>query len=154
MSNSLINTPNETAYRLLLALSVWPENQYSARWISAVDFIAAYGRVFCIQDENLHGNNGMKFTEYVIRIENVDQALRLMVLRGWISASVGDCGYVYCILPEGRTLASCFETSYAEKYKAAALAAYSSFGHLDACKLDEMINQRSVEESTEENCYD
>ena len=119
MSNSLINTPNETAYRLLLALSVWPENQYSARWISAVDFIAAYGRVFCIQDENLHGNNGMKFTEYVIRIENVDQALRLMVLRGWISASAGDCGYVYCILPEGRTLASCFETSYAEKYKAA-----------------------------------
>ena len=107
MSNSLINTPNETAYRLLLALSVWPENQYSARWISAVDFIAAYGRVFCIQDENLHGNNGMKFTEYVIRIENVEQALRLMVLRGWISASVGDCGYVYCITDTAGMLYLC-----------------------------------------------
>lgn len=154
MSNILLSTPNEAAYRLLLALSVWPVGTYTARWISAVDFISEYGAVFGISETNLHGNNGLKFTEYVVRLETVDQALRRLVLSGWATVSVGKTGYMYSVTDAGRNLALQFQTSYARSYRQAAEVAYERFGHMIEQELDKTINRVSVEIVAEENSHD
>ena len=109
-----------------------------------MDFIAEYGAEFGIADTNLHGDNGMKFTEYVVRIETVDQALRMMVLNKWITVSVGDAGYLFRIAPAGTKLAEKFQTSYAYMYRNIANVSYAKYGHMSVQELDTMINQRSV----------
>jgi len=154
MHDTLLNTPREATYRLLLALSIWPEKDYAARWISAVDFISEYGAVFGISDTNLHGDNGMKFTEYVVRLDTVDRALRTMVLRGWATVSFSNAGYAYRISPDGRQLAQEFQTSYACLYRQAAASAYKKYGHLSEQELGTTINRRSVESAVKENAND
>ena len=154
MHETVLNTPKETAYRLLLALSIWPENDYSARWISAVDFIAEYGAVFGISNTNLHGDNGMKFTEYIVRIDTVEQALRYMVLHGWAIVALNGLGYTYHISSDGMKIAQLFHTSYANLYRQVTASAYSKFGHLNERELDATINRRSVESAEKENADD
>ena len=154
MHDTLLNTPKEATYRLLLALSIWPEKDYSVRWISAVDFISEYGAVFGISDTNLHGDNGMKFTEYVVRLETVEQALRAMVLHGWATVALCDFGYAYRISSDGKQLAQLFQTSYACLYRQATTDAYKKFGHMNEQELDATINRRSVESAAKENAND
>ena len=154
MNDMILNTPKEATYRLLLALSTWPEKEFTSRWISAMDFVAEYGAVFGISAINLHGNNGMKFTEYVVRLDTVDLALRNMVLNGWATVSVGNLGYSYRIAYDGKQLAKSFQTSYARLYCEAADAAYKKYGELTEQELDTMINRRSVESASREKGND
>ena len=116
MSESVLNTPEETKYRLLLLLSVLPDAQYDQQWISAMDFLSIYGADFDYDGENLHGDSWMRFTEYALRIWNVRDALHEMVMMKWLTVKPSSGGYMYSISRIGQERAAEFSTSFAAPY--------------------------------------
>lgn len=62
--SKLYNTPFEASLRILLILETSRNQSFSADMLAAIDFISIYGREFGISDENLHGDNNYKFSEF------------------------------------------------------------------------------------------
>ena len=86
MSN-VFNTSFETSLRVLLTLEAAGEQSETSDIIAAADFITIYGRDFSIADENLHGDNNFKFSEFALLRELVNKAVKRLVVDGLINVS-------------------------------------------------------------------
>lgn len=144
MAESILNSGMEMQYRLLLLLSALPTDDYSQRWLSGMDFIIEYGRTFDLTEENLHGDNWMKFTEYATKIVNVTEGLHALAYHGWVKVTPGKKGFTYRITTSGTEMAEAFSTSYAEAYRETAQMAFDRFGDLNDAALDEMIREKAL----------
>ena len=144
MSESILNTPEETKYRLLLLFSVLPGGQYDQLWISAIDFLTIYGADFDYDGTNLHGDSWMRFTEYALRIWNVRDALHEMVMEGWLTTIPTDSGYLYIISKNGKDMAAEFTTTYVSPYKKNAATCYAIYGKHSGKDLDAMIRNAGL----------
>lgn len=154
MSESILNTPEETKYRLLLLFSVLPDGQYDQQWISAIDFLTIYGADFDYHGKNLHGDSWMRFTEYALRIWIVRDALHEMVTLGWLTATPTANGYVYGISKDGREMAAEFSTSYVIPYRENASACYAVYGQSTGKELDTMIREAGLKMMVRRKAYD
>ena len=67
--NEMFNTPFETALRVLLLLESESRADFTINMIAALDFAALYGKSFKFSNENLHGDNLFKFSEFATRKE-------------------------------------------------------------------------------------
>lgn len=144
MAESILNSGMEMQYRLLLLLSALPTDDYTQRWLSGMDFIVEYGSTFDLTEENLHGDNRMKFTEYATKIVNVTKGLRSLTFHGWIKVTPGKDGFTYRITASGTDIAEAFSTRYAEAYRQTAQLAFDRFGNMDEASLDEMIRGKAL----------
>ena len=70
MSDSLFNTPSETATRLTLCLSLLP-HPATLDEITVMDFAATYMKVMGFGNSNLHGDNPYATAEYDARRKRV-----------------------------------------------------------------------------------
>jgi hypothetical protein len=66
-------------------------------WMTMRDFITAYGKDFGIADESLHGDNNFKFSEFTVRRDTVNKALKKLVLDGLVNVSGRQTGFVYAV---------------------------------------------------------
>ena len=131
-------------YRLLLLLSALPTDDYSRRWLSGMDFIVEYGHTFGLAEENLHGDNWMKFTEYATKIVNVTEGLHALTFRGWVKVTPRKNGFTYRITASGAEIAEAFSTSYAIEYRDIAQMAFDRYGDMNETALDEMIRGKAL----------
>ena len=154
MNDSILNTPTEAAFRLLLLFSVIPDGTYNQQWLSAIDFMCIYGEMFDLCEKNLHGDSWMKFTEYAMRTWNIRDALHDLAAFGWITAVPTQRGFVYQITQSGRSMALCFSTSYAEPYRKNAAQCYELFGSYTEKELDLLIRHKALVASAEEKEHD
>ena len=113
----LFNTPFETALRVLLLLETGARTDFSINMIAALDFAALYGRSFGFSEENLHGDNLFKFSEFATRKELTNAGITFLVQRGFVDITPTKNGFVYRVSPSGQKFASRLNTKYAKEYK-------------------------------------
>lgn len=115
--NSVFNTPFELSLRVLLMLETGGEQWETADMIAAADFITVYGKDFGISDENLHGDNTYKYSEFALRRELVKKAIKQLVLNDLISVSSTKKGFSYSINQKGLAYSKNFTSDYADAYR-------------------------------------
>lgn len=142
--NSIFNTPFEISLRILLMLEVASEQWKTADMIAAADFITVYGRDFGISTTNLHGENEYKFSEFSLRRELVNKAVKLLVNNGLINVTTTDNGFSYSINQEGLTYCSRLTDDYATKYRNMAKLTYKYIANEPETKVLALINLHAL----------
>ena len=141
---SVFNTPFEISMRVLLMLSVDETRAMTIDMIAAVDFITIYGNTFEIADENLNGNNVYNFSEFALKRELMQKALRFLVLHGLVTVAKRHDGFRYGISTKGRTYMTKFNNDYADEYLAIVRAVIEHIGAKTEKEVFALINQRST----------
>ena len=123
--NNLFNSPFENALRVLLLLSFNRDRAFSTDMITALDFIALYGKEFGITDSNLNGDNTFSSCEYTAKRNIIQEAIKLLVLRNLISADYNPFGFYYSITENGLSFVKHLNTDYAKEYIATLIPLYT-----------------------------
>lgn len=143
--NEIFNTPFEVSLRILIVLNV-TDARLSVDRISALDFITIYGKDFGVSEYNLHGDNDYRFSEYASKREIISQALKNLVLMGYILPHCNKSGFTYSISKSGISLCQSLNNEYAEKYSAIAKKAHIMFSSYSDRKIIYTINNYAISE--------
>ena len=141
--NKLFNTTFEISLRVMLVLNASLE-QLSIGKITAFDFIANYGIDFSVSESNLHGNNRMRFSEYATRREIVGQAIKSLVLLGYVAPRYGKDGFSYSLTYEGKLFCQELNDEYATKYSTVMNKVLSQYANNSEVELVNKINHRAI----------
>lgn len=85
--------------------------------LAATDLISVYGAAFGISETNLHGDSLFKFSEFATRRELVQQAVKILVIKGLITVSCSNNGFKYAITQNGINYSNSLESDYAKIYR-------------------------------------
>lgn len=121
MTAKLFNSTFEMELRILLLLLESNGGQFTIDRIVAFDFITCYSADFSLPYENLHGENSYKFGEMSNRRLLVQEAVKELVTKGFITVLM-DKGYYFSISDQGKTYAKKLKSAYAKEYKTIAKA--------------------------------
>ena len=113
--NNIFNTSFEVSLRILIILNT-VQTRLSIDRITDLDFIAIYGKDFGVSEYNLHGDNDYRFSEYTSKREIVSQAIKELVLRGYITPHCNKSGFNYSISKEGVAFCESLNDKYAEDF--------------------------------------
>ena len=144
MSVNALASSFELSLRILLMLDILDNRALDEEQIAAIDFIAVYAADFGILDENLHGYGAYRFSEYPARRKTVSEALRGLVLDGYVELKPNAVGYAFTITNAGRSLCSKFNNGYASEYRIAIVAVSRAVNISDTKKMTETINARAL----------
>ena len=149
--NELFNTVFETELRLLILLEVEDSigsyevmHQTTAEKLAAIDFIALYSASFGITESNLHGNGGYKFSEFAVRRDLTQKALRELVRKGFVNAINSTSGFAYIITDAGRAFCAELADEYADEYRMIVKLVMDETDTLSERDLASFINRHSV----------
>lgn len=87
------NTPFEVSLRILIILNTVRDKLTIDR-IAALDFITTYGKDFGVSEYNLHGDNNFKFSEFASKRKIVSQAIKQIVLKGYVESYCNKSGFI------------------------------------------------------------
>ena len=96
----IFNTTFEVSLRILIVLNV-TQTRLSIDRVSAMDFMAIYGKDFGVSEYNLHGDNNYRFSEYASKRKIMSESLKNLVLRGYILPHCNKSGFTYSISKSG-----------------------------------------------------
>ena len=113
--NNIFNTSFEVSLRILIIVNT-VQTRLSIDRITDLDFIAIYGKDFGVSEYNLHGDNDYRFSEYTSKREIVSQAIKELVLRGYITPHCNKSGFSYSISKEGVAFCESLNDKYAEDF--------------------------------------
>ena len=139
----VFNTPFEVSLRILIVLNV-AQARLSVDRISALDFISIYGKDFGVSDYNLHGDNDYRFSEYASKREIISQAIKNLVLIGYISPHCNKSGFNYSISKNGILFCESLNDEYAENYATIVKKAHTMFIDYSDRKLIYTINHYAI----------
>ena len=142
--NNIFNTTFEISLRVLLILAENIDNIQTVDRIATSDFITVYGKDFGISEENLHGDNNYKFSEYAIRRELVHKAIKLLVIDGFIDLSQSEDGFSYSINQKGLEYCARFDSDYANTYRILTRRTNKYVKSKSEQNILKMINRHSV----------
>ena len=95
----LFNSTFENSLRLLLLLDEYDMPQ-TLDMLYAVDFMTIYSEPFGLSEQNLNGDNDLKYSEFASQRDLVKKALKELVLNGTAEAVSYKDGLSYIITPE------------------------------------------------------
>ena len=95
----LFNSTFENSLRLLLLLDEYDMPQ-TLDMLYAVDFMTIYSEPFGLSEQNLNGDNDLKYSEFASQRDLVKEALKELVLNGTAEAVSYKDGLSYIITPE------------------------------------------------------
>ena len=113
--SEIFNSSLEISLRMLLILNT-VQSRLSVDRIAALDFISIYGKDFGVSEYNLHGDNDYRFSEYTSKREIVSQALKKLVLGGYIIPHCNKSGFNYSISRSGTMFCESLNDKYAEDF--------------------------------------
>lgn len=142
--NSIFNTTFEISLRVLLILEAAPASWRTVDIIAASDFITVYAKDFGLADDNLHGDNSYKYSEFALRRKKVQDAVKNLVLRSLIDVKADDDGYEYTLSALGSDYCAKLEGDYAEAYRMAAMQTVDYLKGKNEQDVLRMINDLSV----------
>lgn len=151
MDETAIGSSFESSLRILILLQQFSPQELNAKQIIDIDYISVYAADFGLMDENLHGNNAYRLSEYPARSKRFESVFNSLVLNGLILLHYSSSGFTYSISDSGRDIANSLSSEYAEEYRYAiesVKAAYTDYKQMsdDIIKL----TMRSIEEVTNE----
>jgi hypothetical protein len=141
---NIFNTPFEVSLRVLLTLEAAPRQWLSADWIAASDFFTVYGGDFGITDNNLHGDNHYKYSEFALRREIVRESLKDLVSRRLADVRSTSDGFVYALAKLGGEYIAEIESGYAHNYRIVAEAVRNYMSGKSEREVLNLINRHSV----------
>lgn len=115
----------------------------------AIDFITVYSGVFISGAQNLHGDNGFKFSEITARRQLVHEAVKKLVLEGFLIVEIRE-GFSYRISDTGKKYAKSFESTYATQYKNNLLSVSEKYLDYDEKALSKLITEKALADGREE----
>jgi hypothetical protein len=140
----MFNTAFEVSLRILLVLESAPLQWWTTDRIAAFDFITVYGGEFGITDENLHGENRYKYSEFTLRRELVKNALKTLVSQQFADVESTKDGFVYALGKLGGDYCADLDSDYAESYrKIAKVVNKQMLGKTDR-EVMGLINRNSI----------
>ena len=142
--SDVFNTLFELSLRILLILKTVGNRNITSDMIAAVDFISVYARDFGISDVNLHGDNNFKFSEFAVRRDNVNKAVKQLVLSGLVTVAVRQSGFTYSITETGSAYCSRFENEYAVSYRVLVQRTWELVSQMPERAAIELINEHSI----------
>lgn len=140
---NVFNTSFEVSLRMLIILNT-VQTRLSIDRITALDFIAIYGKDFGVSEYNLHGDNDFKFGEYTSKREIISQAVKELVLRGYIIPHCNKSGFNYSISKNGVIFCESLNDKYAEDFTEIAKKANAVFLDYSDRKLTHCINEYAI----------
>ena len=140
---NVFNTSFEVSLRMLIILNT-VQTRLSIDRITALDFIAIYGKDFGVSEYNLHGDNDYKFGEYTSKREIVSQAIKELVLRGYINPRCNKSGFTYSISKNGVIFCESLNDKYAEDFTEIVKKANAVFLDYSDRKLTHCINEYAI----------
>jgi hypothetical protein len=144
MKNTLFNSTHELSYRVLLLLNAHGNSKVSVDRLAALDFISVYGMDFSISEENLHGINRFRFSEYAGRRCGINDSIKLLVVLGYVQFHSLKKGFLYSITQEGKGLCQMLNDDYATQYTKNAINAMSFSKEYSDRELAQKINDYSI----------
>jgi hypothetical protein len=142
--SSVFNTVFDVSLRVLLTLEMIRGNKLTTDMLAAIDFIAVYGKDFGISDENLHGDNHFKFSEFTVRRNQVQKAVKQLVLKGFVSVAVEQGGFAYTINDRGLDYCGKLDNDYAASYRGVVKQTWARISSKSEREVLELINRQSV----------
>lgn len=141
--NRLFNSNFENSLRLLILMDefVMPK---SVDMLYAADFMSAYGATFQLSQVDLNGENPYKFSEFASRRGVVREALKELVLEGYVVPLKLDKGFAYTISSEGEDYCQSLESEYAAEYRRVASKVVRAIGDKSERTIISMINKMSA----------
>lgn len=130
--------------RVLLLLNQYSEPQ-SCGTLSAMDFIVVYGETFGISKCDLNGENPYKFSEFASRKTKVLNALKELVLSGYVQPIQKSDSIVYCITKAGTDFCSGLNSEYSVDYSNTAKNAIPRYGNQSEKTIQTTINKHSMQ---------
>lgn len=129
--------------RILLILNATKRNLSIDR-IAAIDFISIYGKDFDVSDENLHGDNNYRFSEFTAKREITSQALKELVLQQYVIPICNKGGFSYKISNSGRKYCERLNDDYASCFAAIATRTLSKYENQSDRNLVRNINEYAI----------
>lgn len=145
----VFNSKYEIEPRLILMAAEIPSVPLSEDRFVALDFMTVYSGEFCDGAENLHGNNGFKYSEISARKQTAHAAIRTLVLEGLLDVELED-GFEFRPSERGNQYAASFESSYAERYRKYFSEVYKKYAELSEAELFRIIQSKAVPETEED----
>lgn len=141
--NEIFNSSLEISLRMLIILNT-VRSRLSVDRIAALDFISIYGKDFGVSEYNLHGDNDYRFSEYTSKREIVSQALKKLVLGGYIIPHCNKSGFNYSISRSGTMFCESLNDKYAEDFTNIVKKTNSLFLERSDRKLIRCINEYAI----------
>lgn len=141
--NVIFNSSFEVSLRILIILNT-AQRRLSIDRITALDFIAIYGKDFGVSNYNLHGDNNYRFSEYASKREIVSQAIKELVLRGYITPHCNKSGFNYSISKNGTIFCNSLNDKYADDFTNIVKNANLQFLEYSDRKLTRCINEYAI----------
>lgn len=113
--NKVFNSELELSLRILLTLYT-SSRGLNADKIVLTDFITTYSHEFGLSTDSLHGNNEFSFSELAARREQFNNALKGLVLNGYVNVTTDDNGFTYHASELGESVCDSMTTDYADTY--------------------------------------
>lgn len=145
----IYNSGFEIEPRLILIADTYPLPSFTEDLFVAIDFITVYSGVFISGAQNLHGDNGFKFSEITARRQLVREAVKKLVLEGFLIVEIRE-GFSYRISDTGKKYAKSFESTYATQYKNNLLSVSEKYLDYDEKALSKLITEKALADGREE----
>lgn len=99
--------------------------------------------------KNLHGDNGFKFSEITARRQSIHEAVKKLVLEGFLTVEIRE-GFSYRISELGKRYAKSFESTYAIQYRNNLLSVSEKYLDYDEKALAKLITEKALADGREE----
>ena len=113
--NEVFNSELELSLRILLSLYT-ASRSLNADEVVLSDFITVYSHEFGLSDKNLHGINEFSFAEFAARREQFHDALKYLVVNGYVTVLPTKDGFMYQNSDIGESVCDSMATEYADAY--------------------------------------
>lgn len=141
----LFNTPFEVSLRILLILSAVKPRSITIDRIAAYDLMAVYGRDFGMAEQNLHGENQFSFSEFSAKREQLNGALKSLLLDGFISVAPSPGGFLFGLNERGRDFARSMQSEYAAAYMETVKKTHRMLGKTSDASLLSKITRQAMD---------
>ena len=138
---------NQTIFECALRFLVLLESSgklMSEYELVTFDYISTFGRDFGIADYNLNGDNVYRDSEYYTRRKIASEAIRTLVLRGFVDVDDSD-GFRYRISEKGISVADRVDGSYQATYTELTKKAFEKYGEYSETSIIQLIERFILE---------
>ena len=141
--NKVFNSELELSLRILLTLYT-SSRGLNADEIVLTDFITIYSHEFGLSTNSLHGNNEFSFSEFAARREQFNNALKGLVLNGYVNVTTDNNGFTYHASELGESVCDSMSTDYADTYIDNSYKAQNYMRNKSTIELFSYINKMAL----------
>ncbi len=145
MIQRLYNSKYEIEPRMMLLAISAPDKSFTEDQMVMYDFMTVYAHEFSGQGQNLHGDNGFKYSEFSARKQAVSEAIKALVKNGMLQVVMNN-GFQFRATESGINCFSKMESSYALEYTTQLKEILKEYSNYSEGELHKLIRAKALKE--------